>query len=64
MADDYETIDSYEPDYEQECQNCGQTPCVTAMKDGKVVASFEMCGPCTFGTAKALDPDWWNGDDD
>ena len=57
-------IDSYEPDYDCECENCGQSPCVTAVKDGEVVHHTDMCGVCTFGTAKALDPDWWNGDDD
>lgn len=57
-------IDSYEPDWDAKCCNCGQSPVVTAVKDGEVVNNFEMCGPCTFGTAKALDTDWWNGDDD
>jgi hypothetical protein len=56
-------IDSYEPDWSQECDCCGQNPTVTAVKDGKVVADFNMCGVCTFGTAKALDPTWWNEDD-
>jgi len=63
--DDPETleIDSYEPDYKQKCENCGQSPVVTAVLDGKVVTDFGMCGVCTFGTAKALNPNWWNSDD-
>lgn len=64
MSDDTFEIDSYEPDYEMECDNCGQTPCVTAVLKGKVVHHFGMCGPCTFLTALALDPEWWNGDED
>lgn len=63
MSDDTFEIDKFEPDYEQKCGNCGQTPIVTAIRDGKVVHDFEMCGVCTFGTAKALDPNYWNGED-
>jgi len=57
-------LDSYEPDYEQECENCGQTPVVTGVAKGKVVYDSGMCGPCTFGTARAIDPAWWNSDED
>ncbi len=55
---------SFEPDYDQECYNCGQSPVVTVVKDGKVTTNFEMCGPCTFGTARAIYPEWWNNQDD
>jgi hypothetical protein len=54
------TIDSYEPDYKQHCIVCGQSPTVTAVKDGEVVYESEMCGPCTFGEAACLDPKEWN----
>ena len=56
-------VDSYEPDYNSQCDCCGQTPCVTAVKDGEVIHETKMCGVCTFGTAAALNPDWWNGDE-
>ncbi len=57
-------IDSYEPDWSQECECCGQKPTVTAVKDSKVITDFNMCGVCTFGTAKALNIEWWNSDED
>ena len=53
-------LDSYEPDYATECVNCGQRPTVTGVKDGEVVVSTEMCGPCTWGEAAMLDPEMWN----
>ena len=53
-------IDKYEPDYASKCENCDQSPTVTGVKNDKVVYDSGMCGPCTFGTAEALDPDWWN----
>ncbi len=53
-------IDSYEPDYEHGCAVCGQTPTVTGVKDGKVVLETELCGPCTWGEAKTIDPEEWN----
>ena len=53
-------IDSYEPDYLCECENCGQSPCVTAVKDGVIVHQTDLCGPCTWGEAAMLDPTKWN----
>lgn len=55
----------YEPDYEVECENCGQTPCVTGVciTTKRVVYESDMCGPCTFGTAAALDIEWWNAEE-
>lgn len=48
------------PDYENKCENCGQSPVVTGTdENGKVVYRSKMCGPCTFGEAAALDPDNW-----
>ena len=47
------------PDYEIECCNCEQTPTVTIFQDGLIWAQSELCGPCYFGEADALDPDNW-----
>lgn len=52
-------LDSYEPDYGSPCENCGVTPTVMAMKDGKVFHHTGMCGPCTWGEAETIDPDTW-----
>lgn len=52
-------VDEYVPDYKHRCINCEQTPVVTAVKDGKVVFSTEMCGPCTWGEAETIDPSNW-----
>lgn len=57
-------FDSYDPDFDHNCIVCGQNPVVTLVRKGEVVYETEMCGPCTFGTAKALDWDWWNTQDD
>lgn len=53
-------IDRYKPDYKHACENCGQSPVVTGVKDGKVVYQGSMCGPCTWGEAACLDPEEWN----
>jgi len=53
-------IDSYQPDYEAICDNCGQSPVVTCVKNGVVVYSLEMCGICTFGEAEAVNPENWS----
>lgn len=57
--EDFINIDSYQPDYKSKCCNCGQTPCVTGVKDGKTIYESEMCGPCTFGEAECVDPANW-----
>lgn len=49
---------TFEPDYESECCNCGQTP-VVVLIDGDISHDSSMCGVCFFGTADALDVDWW-----
>lgn len=53
-------VDRFEPDYKRYCCNCDDTPVVTGVKDGKVVYQGEMCGVCTWGEAKMLDPRKWN----
>lgn len=53
-------IDSYEPDWESACENCGMTPTVTAFLEGEMVHHTGLCGPCTWGEADMLDPTLWN----
>ena len=50
----------YVPDWNEPCQNCGQTPTVTMEKNGKQIEHWEMCGPCLWGESKMLDSDEWN----
>ena len=59
------TAMQFEPDYKKKCEACGQKPSVTTVNDtGAVIDNWNLCGPCMFGTAAALDPDWWNNYDD
>ncbi|ARK56276.1 hypothetical protein [Burkholderia pseudomallei] len=57
--DEVMQVDSFEPDYESKCLNCGETPTVLGMKDGKVVYEPGMCGICTWGEADCIDPANW-----
>lgn len=50
----------YVPDYDYECDVCGQVPTVTMETNGVQMNHLEMCGPCTFGEAACLDVDNWN----
>ncbi len=60
MKREFERDEKFVPDYQSKCDNCDQSPCVTIVdKDGKLIQHFEMCGPCTFGEAKCIDPDEW-----
>lgn len=59
MADP-DTIESYEPDYDTECANCGMTPTVLGVSGDAVVYESGMCGPCTWGDVETLDPGTWN----
>jgi len=52
-------IDRYEPDYSAKCANCGQTPTVTTIKNGKLVERWDMCGVCVWGESECIDPDNW-----
>ena len=47
--DDNKTDNSNEPDWTKACFVCGARP---------VVPATGMCGPCTFGTADAMDGNW------
>lgn len=60
MANEVIEIEAFVPDYEHECINCGRTPVVTGVKNGKTVYQGELCGPCTWGEAATIDPKAWN----
>jgi hypothetical protein len=60
LNDEVLSIDRFEPDYQHDCEVCGQKPTVTGVKDGKQIYRSEMCGPCTFGEAACIDPKRWN----
>ena len=54
-------INKYLPNYKKRCEVCEQRPTVTGVdKNNKVVYKGDMCGVCTFGSAKCLDPENWN----
>jgi hypothetical protein len=47
------------PNYEIKCDVCEQTPTVDVeSSDGKIIHT-ELCGPCCFGEASAIDPKEW-----
>jgi len=50
---------TYEPDYEENCDVCGQTPVVTVVAKDRPIVNTRMCGVCTFGTVECLDPSEW-----
>ena len=60
MSEDIVELDRYEPDWTTKCDNCGQYPTVTGVKDGVVVLETNLCGPCTWGEAITVDPEVWN----
>lgn len=57
-------IKYYEPDYTQCCTKCGAKPVVVGIRSkfGREEIAYRsgMCGPCTFCTADAVDPENWN----
>lgn len=56
------TKEQYEPSYDTVCTVCSQTPVVVAVSSTKERIELDLCGPCCFGTARALDVDWWNAE--
>jgi len=48
------------PNDEGTCVACNQSPTVNFEANGKVVLATDLCGPCYFGTAEAVDPDNWD----
>lgn len=57
-------IDKYVPNWSRRCVACDRRPVVEGAKDRKIIRLAQLCGPCTFGTAAALDPAGWNSLDD
>ena len=57
-------MSEYVPDYNQECEVCGESPTVMIAENDQIQHDFNLCGVCCFGTAKAIDVDWWNLQDD
>ena len=55
-----ENASTLEPDYENACIVCGQSPVVLVLREGYETYHSTLCGPCMFGTAKALDPEKWS----
>ncbi len=53
-------VDKWVPDYSKECEVCGQSPVVQGALEGEIVYRGEMCGVCTWGSAKFLDVEEWN----
>lgn len=53
------TFDAYVPNYGRHCEVCGETPCVSGVKDGRVVYDGSMCGAHTWGEAACIDPANW-----
>ena len=60
MANKPIELERFEPDYESKCFVCKASPTVTGVRNGKVIVETDLCGPCTWGTAQALDVEWWN----
>jgi hypothetical protein len=58
--DEITQVDSFEPDYDDECTSCGQAPTVVAMRFGQIVARTHLCGPCTWGEDSMQHPREWN----
>ncbi|HSV57859.1 MAG TPA: hypothetical protein VLJ19_03090 [Variovorax sp.] len=54
------SIDRYEPDYMHQCEVCGATPVVSGTRDGRIVYTASMCGPCLWSEPKAANPATWN----
>ncbi len=53
-------IGAYRPAYRQRCENCEQSPVVKGVLNGVIVYDGSMCGPCTWGEARTIDPSTWN----
>ena len=47
------------PREDGQCQFCKQARTVAFEVQGKMVHDTELCGPCYFGTAQALDSSKW-----
>lgn len=48
------------PNYEVECEVCGQVPTVRIVDENdKLISDMELCGPCCWGEADTIDPENW-----
>lgn len=47
------------PNYERPCENCEQVPTVDVYEGDKLGWHMDLCGPCAFGEADAIDPENW-----
>ena len=49
------------PNFDIECQNCGQLPTVTIITQDEddENSESELCGPCFFGGAACIDHENW-----
>lgn len=48
------------PNYKKQCISCGARPTVDLKEAGGKMQSLELCGPCTFGEARMVDPREWD----
>jgi hypothetical protein len=54
-----ELIEAWAPDWGRCCEICGRSPCVTGIRDGRLVYAGAFCGVCTWGDAACADPANW-----
>ena len=52
-------MSKFKPDYESECCMCEQSPTVLIATTEGDMFNTDMCGPCTFGESKCVDPAEW-----
>jgi len=52
-------VDEWVPNYGRRCEVCGETPCVTGVRNGAVVYDGSLCGVCTWGDTALADPGRW-----
>jgi hypothetical protein len=52
---------SCKPNYERECEGCDMKPTIDLYSvDGSTfIEHTNLCGPCMFGEADAIDPETW-----
>lgn len=49
----------FKPNYDNECEACGNTPTVDIYVNGKLESTTSLCGVCTWGEAACVDPENW-----
>lgn len=52
--------EDFKPNHGTKCENCEQTPTVVVIVSTTEEYNSGLCGPCYFGTARALDSDEWD----